>query len=238
MLKIKKLTVQYGPLPALYEISLEVKEGEIVSLLGPNGAGKTTLLLTLSGILKTTEGRIIFEGEDITNLNPHKIVSKGMGHVPQGRHIFPTLSVMDNLMMGAYLHRKEKKEIKKELEWIYQLLPVLKERIHQRAGTLSGGEQQMLSIGRALMGRPKLLLLDEPSLGLAPRLMNEVFAKFREMNQKGLTLFIVEQEIHLSLSISKRGYLLRNGRVIKEGSASTLRESRELMTSLGGYPPY
>jgi branched-chain amino acid transport system ATP-binding protein len=238
MLKIKKLTVQYGPLPALYEISLEVKQGEIVSLLGPNGAGKTTLLLTLSGILKTTEGRIIFEGEDITNLNPHKIVSKGIGHVPQGRHIFPTLSVIDNLMMGAYLHRKEKKEIKKDLEWIYQLLPVLKERTHQRAGTLSGGEQQMLSIGRAMMGRPKLLLLDEPSLGLAPRLMDEIFATFREMNQKGLTLFIVEQEIHLALSISQRGYLLRNGRLIKEGSATTLMESRELMTSLGGYPPY
>ena len=238
MLKIKKLTVQYGPLPALYEISLEVKQGEIVSLLGPNGAGKTTLLLTLSGILKTTEGRIIFEGEDITNLNPHKIVSRGIGHVPQGRHIFPTLSVIDNLMMGAYLHRKEKKEIKKDLEWIYQLLPVLKERTHQRAGTLSGGEQQMLSIGRAMMGRPKLLLLDEPSLGLAPRLMDEIFATFREMNQEGLTLFIVEQEIHLALSISQRGYLLRNGRLIKEGSATTLMESRELMTSLGGYPPY
>jgi branched-chain amino acid transport system ATP-binding protein len=238
MLKIKKLTVQYGPLPALNEISLEVKHREIVSLLGPNGAGKTTLLLTLSGILKTTEGRVIFEGEDITNLNPHKIVSKGIGQVPQGRHIFPTLSVIDNLMMGAYLHRNEKKEIKKDLEWIYQLLPVLKERTHQRAGTLSGGEQQMLSIGRAMMGRPKLLLLDEPSLGLAPRLMDEVFATFKEMNQKGLTLFIIEQEIHLSLSISKRGYLLRNGRVIKEGSASTLMESRELMTSLGGYLPY
>jgi len=238
MLKIKKLTVQYGPLPALYEISLEVKQGEIVSLLGPNGAGKTTLLLTLSGILKTTEGRIIFEGEDITNLNPHKIVSKGIGHVPQGRHIFPTLSVIDNLMMGAYLHRKEKKEIKKDLELIYQLLPVLKERTHQRAGTLSGGEQQMLSIGRAMMGRPKLLLLDEPSLGLAPRLMDEIFATFREMNQEGLSLFIVEQEIHLALSISQRGYLLRNGRLIKEGSATTLMESRELMTSLGGYPPY
>jgi branched-chain amino acid transport system ATP-binding protein len=238
MLKIKKLTVQYGPLPALNEISLEVKHGEIVSLLGPNGAGKTTLLLTLSGILKTTEGRIIFEGEDITNLNPHKIVSKGIGHVPQGRHIFPTLSVIDNLMMGAYLHRNEKKEIKKDLDWIYQLFPVLKERTHQRAGTLSGGEQQMLSIGRAMMGHPKLLLLDEPSLGLAPRLMDEVFTTFREMNQKGLTLFIVEQEIQLSLSISKRGYLLRNGRLIKEGSASTLMESRELITSLGGYLPY
>ena len=227
MLKIKKLTVQYGPLPALYEISLEVKQGEIVTLLGPNGAGKTTLLLTLSGILKTTEGRIIFEGEDITNLNPHQIVSKGIGHVPQGRHIFPTLSVMDNLMLGAYLHRNQKNEIKKDLEWIYQLLPVLKERTHQRAGTLSGGEQQMLSIGRAIMGRPKLLLLDEPSLGLAPRLMDEIFATFREMNRKGLTLFIVEQEIHLSLSISKRGYVLRNGRVIKEGSASTLMEIRD-----------
>jgi branched-chain amino acid transport system ATP-binding protein len=233
MLKIKKLTVQYGPLPALYEISLEVKPREIVSLLGPNGAGKTTLLLTLSGILKTTEGRILFEGEDITNLTPHKIVSKGIGHVPQGRHIFPTLSVIDNLMMGAYLHRGEKGEIRKDLEWIYQLLPVLKERTHQRGGTLSGGEQQMLSIGRAMMGRPKLLLLDEPSLGLAPRLMDEVFATFSEMNQKGLTLFIVEQEIHLSLSISQRGYLLRNGRVIKEGLASTLKESRELNISLG-----
>ena len=238
MLKIKKLTVQYGPLPAINEISLEIKHGEIVSLLGPNGAGKTTLLLTLSGILKTTEGRITFEGEDITNMSPHQIVSRGIGHVPQGRHIFPTLSVIDNLMMGAYLHRNEKKEIKKELDSIYQLLPILKERIHQRAGTLSGGEQQMLSIGRAMMGHPKLLMLDEPSLGLAPRLMDEVFATFREMNQKGLTLFIVEQEILLSLSISERGYLLRNGRLIKEGSASTLMESRELIASLGGYPPY
>jgi branched-chain amino acid transport system ATP-binding protein len=235
MLKIKKLTVQYGPLPAINEISLEIKHGEIVSLLGPNGAGKTTLLLTLSGILKTTEGRIIFEGEDITNLSPHQIVSRGIGHVPQGRHIFPTLSVIDNLMMGAYLHRNEKKEIKKELDSIYQLLPILKERIHQRAGTLSGGEQQMLSIGRAMMGHPKLLMLDEPSLGLAPRLMDEVFATFREMNQRGLTLFIVEQEILLSLSISERGYLLRNGRLIKEGSASTLMESRELLLSLGSY---
>jgi len=228
MLKIKKLTVQYGPLPALNEISLEVKKGETVSLLGPNGAGKTTLLLTLSGILKTTEGRILFEGEDITNLSPHKIVSKGIGHVPQGRHIFPTLSVIDNLLMGAYRHRKTKKDIANDLEWIYQLLPVLKERTHQRAGTLSGGEQQMLSIGRAMMGRPRLLLLDEPSLGLAPRLMDEIFTLFREMNRMDLTLFIVEQEVLLSLSISSRGYLLRNGRVIKEGLASILMESWEL----------
>lgn len=228
MLKIKKLTVQYGPLPALNEISLEVKKGETVSLLGPNGAGKTTLLLTLSGILKTTEGRILFEDEDITNLSPHKIVSKGIGHVPQGRHIFPTLSVIDNLMMGAYRHRRVKKEIEKDLEWIYQLLPILRERTRQRAGTLSGGEQQMLSIGRAMMGRPKLLLLDEPSLGLAPRLMDEIFTLFREMNRMDLTLFIVEQEVLLSLGISSRGYFLRNGRVIKEGLASALMESREV----------
>ncbi len=228
MLKTKKLTVQYGPLPALNEISLEVKKGETVSLLGPNGAGKTTLLLTLSGILKTTEGRIFFEDEDITNLSPHKIVSKGIGHVPQGRHIFPTLSVIDNLMMGAYRHRRAKKETEEDLEWIYQLLPVLKERTRQRAGTLSGGEQQMLSIGRAMMGRPKLLLLDEPSLGLAPRLVDEIFTLFREMNRMGLTLFIVEQEVLLTLSISSRGYLLRNGRVIKEGLASALIESREI----------
>ena len=228
MLKIKKLTVQYGPLPALNEVSFEVNRGETVSLLGPNGAGKTTLLLTLSGVLKTTEGRIVFEEEDITNLSPPKIVLKGIGHVPQGRHIFPTLSVVDNLLMGAYLHRNEKKEIRRDLERIYQLLPALKERTYQRAGTLSGGEQQMLSIGRAMMGRPKLLLLDEPSLGLAPRMMDEVFATFREMNKRGLTLFIVEQEIQLTLAISSRGYLLRNGRVIKEGSASILMESREV----------
>ena len=188
MLKIKKLTVQYGPLPALNEISLEVQKGEIVSLLGPNGAGKTTLLLTLSGILKTTEGRILFEDEDITNLSPHKIVSKGLGHVPQGRQIFPTLSVIDNLMMGAYRLRKAKKEIEEDLEWIYQLLPILQERTRQRAGTLSGGEQQMLSIGRSMMGRPKLLLLDEPSLGLAPRLMDDIFTLFREMNRLGMMI--------------------------------------------------
>ncbi len=228
MLKIKKLTVQYGPLPALNEISLEVKKGETVSLLGPNGAGKTTLLLTLSGILKTTEGRILLEGEDITNLSPRKIVSKGIGHVPQGRHIFPTLSVVDNLRMGAYQSRRAKREIERDLEWIYRLLPILQERTHQRAGTLSGGEQQMLSIGRAMMGRPKLLLLDEPSLGLAPRLMDEIFALFREMNRMDMTLFIVEQEVFLSLSISNRGYLLRNGRVVKEGPASALMESREM----------
>ncbi len=228
MLKIRKLTVRYGPLIALNEISLEIDKGEIVSLIGPNRAGKTTLLLTLSGILETTEGRIILEDEDITNLDPHKIVSKGIGHVPQGRHIFPTLSVFDNLMMGAYLKRKVKEEIEEGLSWIDQLFPVLKERKDQRAGTLSGGEQQMLAIGRALMGHPKLLMLDEPSSGLAPRFIDEIFATFKEMNRRGLTLFIVEQEILLALSISHRGYLLRHGRLIKEGIASHLRESEDV----------
>jgi len=228
MLKIKKLDVHYGPLAALQEVSLEIKRGEIIALLGPNGAGKTTLLLTLSGILKTTEGRILFEEQDVTNLDPYKIVSIGIGHVPQGRHTFPTLSVTDNLLMGAFLHRKERSNTKKDLEWIYDLFPILKERKSQRAGTLSRGEQQMLTIGRAIMGRPKLLMLDEPSMGLASHLKNEIFSVFREMNQKGLTLFIVEQEIGLSLSISHRGYLLRNGRLIKEGTASHLLESKDI----------
>ena len=228
MLKIKKLTVHYGPLPALQEISLEIREGEVVALIGPNRAGKTTLLLTLSGILKTTEGRISFEGEDIANLDPHKVVLRGIGHVPQGRHIFPTLSVKDNLMVGAYINRKAKEDIKEGLEKVYQLFPILEERGSQRGGTLSGGEQQMLAIGRAVMGRPKLLMLDEPSSGLAPLFIDEIFFKFKEMNRKGLTLFIVEQEIYLSLSISHRGYLLRNGRLIKEGPASVLIESQDV----------
>src|SRR4030043_1270781 len=152
MLKIKKLTVHYGPLPALKEVSLEIKKGEIVALIGPNRAGKTTLLLTLSGILETTEGKIFFEEEDITNLNPHQIVSKGLINIPQGRHIFPTLSVLDNLLIGAYMKRKEKEGIENGLEEVYHLFPKLSERKDQRAGTLSGGEQQMLAIGRALMG--------------------------------------------------------------------------------------
>lgn len=228
MLRIRKLTVRYGPLIALNEISLQVNRGEMISLIGPNRAGKTTLLLTISGILETSEGRIFFQEEDITNFDPHQIVSRGIGHVPQGRHIFPTLSVYDNLMIGAYLKRKAKEEIDEDLGWIDHLFPILKERRNQRAGTLSGGEQQMLAIGRALMGRPKLLMLDEPSSGLAPRFTDEIFATFKEMNQKGLTLFIVEQEILLSLSISHRGYLLRHGRLVKEGLASALIESEEV----------
>jgi len=228
MFKIKKLTVHYGPLPALKEISLEIGRGEIIALIGPNRAGKTTLLLTLSGILQTTEGRICFEEEDITNLNPHQIVSKGLIHIPQGRHIFPTLSVLDNLLLGAYTKRKEKEGIENGLKEVYHLFPKLSERKDQRAGTLSGGEQQMLAIGRGLMGRPKLLMLDEPSLGLAPRFIEEIFTTLTKMNQNGLTLFIVEQEIHLTLSISHRGYLLRNGRLIKEGPSSALLESQEI----------
>jgi len=228
MLKIRKLTVHYGPLPALKEVSLEIGRGEIVSLIGPNRAGKTTLLLTLSGILETTEGRITFEEEDITNLNPHQIVSKGLIHIPQGRHIFPTLSVLDNLLLGAYTKRKEKEGVEESLEGVYSLFPRLSERKDQRAGTLSGGEQQMLAIGRALMARPKLLMLDEPSLGLAPQFIEEIFANLKKMNQNGLTLFIVEQEIPLTLSISHRGYILRNGRILKEGLPSILLESQEI----------
>jgi len=228
MLRIKKLIVHYGPFIALNEISLEVKEGEVVALIGPNKAGKTTLLLTISGILETTEGRVFFQEADITNLYPHKIVAHGIGHVPQGRHIFPTLSVLDNLMVGAYRRQEVREAVQEDLEWIYAMFPILKKRGKQRAGTLSGGEQQMLAIGRALMGRPKLLMLDEPSSGLAPRYIDEIFAAFKEMNRRGLTLFIVEQEIQLSLAIAHRGYILRNGRLIKGGAASTLMESKEV----------
>ena len=228
MLKIRKLTVHYGPLPALKEISLEIGRREIISLIGPNRAGKTTLLLTLSGILETTEGRITFEEEDITNLNPHQIVSKGLIHIPKGRHIFPTLSVLDNLLLGAYTKRKEKEGVEESLEGVFRLFPKLNERKDQRAGTLSGGEQQMLAIGRALMARPKLLMLDEPSLGLAPRFIEEIFANLKKMNQNGLTLFIVEQEIPLTLSISHRGYIIRNGRILKEGLPSILLASQEI----------
>jgi branched-chain amino acid transport system ATP-binding protein len=228
MLRVKKLIVHYGPFIALNEISLEVKAGEVVALIGPNKAGKTTLLLTLSGIVETTEGRIFFHEKDITNLDPHKIVSKGLGHVPQGRHIFPTLSVFDNLMVGAYIRRKNREEITEDLALIYELFPVLKKRGKQRAGTLSGGEQQMLAIGRALMGNPTLLMLDEPSSGLAPRYIDEIFAAFQEINRRGLTLFIVEQEIKRSLAISHRGYILRHGRLIKGGPSSALMESQEV----------
>jgi len=228
MLRIKKLIVHYGPFMALNEISLEVKAGEVVALIGPNKAGKTTLLLTLSGIVETTEGRVFFQDVDITNLDPYKIVARGLGHVSQGRHIFPTISVFDNLMVGAYIRRKAGEEIKEDVAWIYELFPVLKKRGKQRAGTLSGGEQQMLAIGRALMGRPTLLMLDEPSSGLAPRYIDEIFAAFKELNRQGLTLFIVEQEIQRSLAISHRGYVLRNGRLIKGGPASALLESREV----------
>lgn len=228
MLRINKLIVHYGPFMALNKISLEVKAGEVVALVGPNKAGKTTLLLTLSGIVETTEGRVLFQDEDITNLDPHRIVARGLGHVPQGRHIFPTISVFDNLMVGTYIRRRAREAIKKDVAWIHELFPVLKKRGKQRAGTLSGGEQQMLAIGRALMGRPTLLMLDEPSSGLAPRYIDEIFAAFQEINKRGLTLFIVEQEIQQSLAISHRGYVLRNGRLTKKGASSTLLESREV----------
>jgi branched-chain amino acid transport system ATP-binding protein len=233
MLRIKKLIVHYGPFIALNEISLEVKEGEVVVLIGPNKAGKTTLLLTISGILETTEGRILFQEVDITNLYPHRIVAHGIGHVPQGRHIFPTLSVLDNLMLGAYRRKGMRHTAQEDLTWIYAMFPILKRRGRQRAGTLSGGEQQMLAISRSLMGRPKLLMLDEPSSGLAPRYIDEIFAAFQEMNRRGLTLFIVEQEIQLSLAIAHRGYILRNGRLIKGGTASVLRESQEVKDLCG-----
>jgi branched-chain amino acid transport system ATP-binding protein len=231
MLEIRKLTVHRGPLPALQEVSMEVRSREIVALIGPNRAGKTTLLLTLSGILTTTEGSIWFEGEDITNLAAARIVAKGISHVPQGRHIFPTLSVLDNLMLGSYPRRKMKKEIVEDLERAFHLFPALKARPLQRGGTLSGGEQQMLAIGRALMGRPRLLTLDEPSSGLAPRFTEGIFSSFSRMNRDGLTLLVVEQDVAPLLAISHRGYILRNGRIMKQDRAAALAEREEKVSS-------
>jgi branched-chain amino acid transport system ATP-binding protein len=234
MLKTKKLTVHYGPLLALHEISVEIKEGEMVALIGPNRAGKTTLLLTLSGILKTSEGRILFEEGDIANLDPHKIVLKGIGHVPQGRHIFPTLSVIDNLMMGAYL-RKDKEEVDKNRSRVLHYFPVLAEREKQLAGSLSGGEQQMLAIGRAMMSNPNLLLLDEPSMGLSP-LMSKTIAKIiSTINQEGVSILLVEQNAKLALGLADKGYVLETGAVVLEGETKELLQNDAVKSAyLGG----
>ena len=235
MLRIRKLTVRYGPLAALKEISLEVKRGEVVALIGPNRAGKTTLLRTISGIVETTEGRILFEEEDITNLSPHKIVSRGVGHVPQGRHIFPTLSVFDNLMMGAYPKRKATEEIGGDLGWVYELFPILKERKDQRAGTLSGGEQQMLAIGMALIVRPTLLLLDEPLLGLSPVMQKALVDAISSLKKEsGITVVLSEQFARPVLPLIDRGYVVENGMLALHGTGAELMDNPEIKSAYFG----
>jgi branched-chain amino acid transport system ATP-binding protein len=222
MLQISNLSIYYGKSIALRSVTLEVGDKEIVSLLGANGAGKSTTLRTISGLLTPRSGEITFMGEKISGLPPHKVVRKGISHCPEGRRIFPDLSVYENLvMMGAYL-RSDKKEIMDSLESVYVLFPKLKERRHQKGGTLSGGEQQMLAIGRALMSKPKLLLLDEPSLGLSPTAVLDLAKRIREIHQLGVTVLLVEQNARMALGISDRAYVLEVGKIALSGKAKDL----------------
>ena len=221
MLKVSDLKVSYGAIQAIKGISLEVNEGEIVSLIGANGAGKTTTLHTITGLTKAQSGSVELEGRNLLTTEAHKIVSLGLAHVPEGRHIFSSLTVEENLMMGAYI-RKDKERIQQDLSRVYTLFPRLQERREQEAGTLSGGEQQMLAIGRAMMSNPRILLLDEPSMGLSPLLVKEIFHIIKELNQQGMTILLVEQNARMALSISNRAYVLETGKIVMEGEGQEL----------------
>lgn len=229
MLKVENLIVNYGAINAIRGVSINVPEKSIITLIGANGAGKTTTLRAISSIVKAAEGsKVIYEGEDITNLPPHKIVERGLCQVPEGRLIFANLTVKENLDMGAYL-RKDKQNFSKDLDFIYTIFPRLKERIKQLGGTLSGGEQQMLAISRALMSKPKMLLLDEPSLGIAPLLVKTIFERIVEINRTlGMTILLVEQNAHLALSVANYGYVLETGTIILEGPAAELESNPEV----------
>jgi branched-chain amino acid transport system ATP-binding protein len=235
VLEIKNLQVSYGAIVALHDISLKVGSGSIVTLIGANGAGKTTTLRAISGIVKSKSGSITFEGEEITHLPPHKIVSRGLAQSPEGRMVFANLTVLENLRMGAYL-RSDKAGIAHDLGYVFNIFPRLKEREKQTAGTLSGGEQQMLAIGRALMSKPKCLMLDEPSLGIAPILVKTIFEKIVEINKTlGITVLLVEQNANLALEISHYGYVMETGRIILEDSSAALRENQKVKECyLGG----
>ena len=221
MLEIKDIEVYYGMIQAIKGISFEVNEGEVIALIGANGAGKTTTLHTITGLLSPKKGSVIFEGKDITKVPAHKIVSLGIAHVPEGRRVFADLSVYENLKMGAYT-RKDKNEVEETLERVYERFPRLKERKNQMAGTLSGGEQQMLAMGRALMSKPKIILMDEPSMGLSPILVNEIFDIIQEVSKSGTTVLLVEQNAKKALSIADRAYVLETGKIVLEGKAEDL----------------
>ena len=221
MLEIKDLEVYYGVIQAIKGISFEVNKGEVIALIGANGAGKTTILHTITGLLSPKKGSVMYEGTDITKIPAHKIVSLGMAHVPEGRRVFADLSVYENLKMGAYT-RKDKNEVEETLERVYERFPRLKERKNQMAGTLSGGEQQMLAMGRALMSKPKIILMDEPSMGLSPILVNEIFDILQEVSKSGTTVLLVEQNAKKALSIADRAYVLETGKIVLEGKAEDL----------------
>jgi branched-chain amino acid transport system ATP-binding protein len=235
MLEIRNVAVAYGAISALGGVSLTVPERAIVTLIGGNGAGKTTTLRTVSGLLRPKSGSIHFLGEDITRMPAHEIVARGLGHVPEGRMVFANLSVDENLAMGAYL-RRDREGIASDRDYVFGIFPRLKERLHQSAGTLSGGEQQMLAIGRALMGRPKFLMLDEPSLGIAPRLIATIFERIIEINRdRGIAILLVEQNAHLALEVSRFAYVLETGHVTMQGTSEELRKNPQLKAAyLGG----
>ncbi len=221
MLKVENLSVHYGVIEALHEISLEIAQGEIVTLIGSNGAGKTTTLGALSGLLKPSSGQISFEGRDLSSVAAHERVPLGLVQVPEGRRIFSTMTVSENLDLGAYT-RADRNEVARDLQEVFELFPRLLERKNQAAGTMSGGEQQMLAVGRALMSRPKLLLLDEPSLGLAPLLVKEIFAVVKRIRERGVTVLLVEQNANLALEIADRAYVLETGRMVMSGPAKQI----------------
>ncbi len=226
MLRLEALDVYYGEIHALRGVALDVQKGEIVALLGNNGAGKSTTLKAVSGLLRPRRGTISLEGQPLMNVPPHDIVERGIAHVPEGRRIFNRLSVRENLMMGAYLRRDQ--GIETDLQRVFALFPRLEERVGQVAGTLSGGEQQMLAIGRALMASPRLLLLDEPSMGLAPVLVEQIFATISDINRQGTTILLVEQNAAMALSIAHRGYVLETGTIVLSGSAGELAENTDV----------
>lgn len=234
MLEVTDLHVYYGGIHAVKGISFTVNEGEIVTLVGANGAGKTTTLRTISGLLRGRSGKITFEGKDITRIPAHRIVQEGISHVPEGRRVFPDLTVMENLELGAYL-RKDKSKVKADVDRVFQLFPRLKERRQQPAGTLSGGEQQMLAIGRGLMSAPRLLLLDEPSMGLAPLLVREIFEIIKEINAQGVTVLLVEQNARMALDMADQAYVIENGRVVLSGPAQSIANNDKVRQAyLGG----
>ena len=228
MLELKNIKTFYGNIQALKGVSISVGEGEIITLIGANGAGKSTTLMSICGIVPPRSGEVVYLGQPINGLKPNEIVARGISQVPEGRRIFPYLSVMENLDMGAFL-RKDKDETHKDLEYIFELFPILAERRHQAGGTLSGGEQQMLAVGRALMARPRLLLLDEPSLGLAPKVVKTIFEILDKINnEQSTTIFLVEQNANLALKLAHRGYVMENGRITLEDTASNLLANEEV----------
>jgi branched-chain amino acid transport system ATP-binding protein len=227
LLEVEDLKVVYGRVEALHGISLSVEQGEVVTLIGSNGAGKTTTVRTISGLVPTSGGKIRLDGDDITGLPAPQIVKRGIGHAPEGRHVFPRLTVRDNLAMGAYL-RSDRKDIRVDMERVFKLFPRLLERDSQLAGTLSGGEQQMLAIGRAMMTRPRVLLLDEPSLGLAPVLVETIFQVIEELHQEGTTILLIEQNALLALNTASRGYVMETGNIVMSDAAATLLESADV----------